>query len=267
MEEREPSRADARRVAVSYIGACYRPWQEFSGGVDAAGRVRCDASMPDETDLVATYFPDVDAAAQERLRLFTEMFKEWNARINLVSRKDIDAFEEHHLLHSLAVGRVAAFPDRARVLDVGTGGGLPGLPLAILYPRARFFLCDSIAKKARVVGEMATALGLRNVEVVHKRAETLESKWDFVLGRAVAALPDFLGWIAKNLREGGSPECPNGVLYLKGTKYAEELESLGIKPFCVTELRTVVDRPYFDEKFLVHLPAGAVRRCRNLVRA
>ncbi|MCC5807350.1 MAG: 16S rRNA (guanine(527)-N(7))-methyltransferase RsmG [Opitutales bacterium] len=223
--------------------------------------------MVDETDLVAACFPDLGPPARERLRHFAEVFKEWNTRINLVSRKDIDAFEEHHLLHSLAVGAVVPFPDRARVLDVGTGGGLPGLPLAIMYPRVRFFLCDSIAKKARAVGEMAEALGLKNVEVVHKRAETLESKWDFVLGRAVAALPVFLGWIAKNLREGGAPECPNGVLYLKGTKYTEELAPLGIEPFRVTELRTVVDRPYFDEKFLVHLPAGAVRRCRHLVRA
>ncbi len=223
--------------------------------------------MSDGTDFLAAYFPGLDAAKEARLRRFAELFKEWNTRINLVSRKDIDAFEEHHLLHSLAVGRVVAFPERARVLDVGTGGGLPGIPLAVLFPRVRFFLCDSIAKKARAVREMAEALGLKNVEVVHKRAETLESKWDFVLGRAVAALPVFLGWIAKNLREGGSPECPNGVLYLKGTRYAEELAPLGIEPFRVTELRTVVNRTYFDEKFLVHLPAGAVRRCRNLVQA
>lgn len=223
--------------------------------------------MAREMEIVASCFPELDPAALERLRRFMEVFKEWNARVNLVSRKDVDAFGEHHLLHSLVVGRVVAFPDRARVLDVGTGGGLPGVPLAIMFPRVRFFLCDSIAKKARAVRDMVETLGLKNVEVVHKRAETLESKWDFVVGRAVAALPVFLGWIAKNLREGGTTECPNGVLYLKGTKYAEELEPLGIKPFRVFPLRTVVDRPYFDEKFLVHLPAGAVRRCRNLVRA
>jgi 16S rRNA (guanine527-N7)-methyltransferase len=204
--------------------------------------------------LVARYFSELPTDQLDHLDQLEAVFREWNARINLVSRKDMDAFALHHMVHSLALLKYIRIPDRARVLDVGTGGGLPGMPLAICHPRAQFFLCDSITKKANAVQDMVTSLGLKNAHVVNKRAETLESKWDFVLGRAVTSLPRFLGWIRKNVRPGGSEDFPNGILYWKGSLYREELESVGIaEPFRVFSIEEHIPDPYFAGKYIVHL--------------
>ncbi|MEX0325067.1 MAG: 16S rRNA (guanine(527)-N(7))-methyltransferase RsmG [Puniceicoccaceae bacterium] len=213
-------------------------------------------------NLLESFFPDLGPGKLEQLGNLETVFKEWNSRINLVSRKDMDQFTLHHLVHSLALMSWIHLPAGARILDVGTGGGLPGMPLAICFPEAEFFLCDSITKKAKAVEDMVQALQLPNVQVVNKRAESLESRWDFVLGRAVTSLPRFLGWIRGNIRQGGGESLPNGVLYWKGSLYKEELEEIGIEPFAVYPLWEKVPDPYFEEKYIIHLSREQVLQAK-----
>lgn len=203
--------------------------------------------------LIETSFPELSSGCIEKLATLEKEFRLWNSRINLVSRKDMEQFILHHLVHSLALTKWIQFPAGSRILDVGTGGGLPGMPLAICFGESQFFLCDSIAKKAKAVEEMRVALDLDNVQVVNKRAEKLESTWEFILGRAVTSLPRFIGWIQGNIREGGTSEQPNGLLYWKGSLYKEELEKLGIEPFAVYPIWEKVPDPYFEEKYIIHL--------------
>lgn len=209
--------------------------------------------MSSPADILTRHFPGLEPDKLEQLAELESLFRDWNSRINLVSRKDMDQFTLHHLVHSLSLVHWVTFPDGSRVLDVGTGGGLPGIPLAICFPRVEFFLCDSITKKAKAVEDMVRQLRLPNVQVVNKRAEKLESRWDFILGRAVTSLPRFLGWIRGNIRQGGAADLPHGILYWKGSLYREELQSLSVDPFAVYPIQEKAIDPYFSEKFIIHL--------------
>lgn len=185
---------------------------------------------------------------QERqFSLLEGLYRQWNEKINVISRKDIDALLSHHVLHSLAIAHFAPFEEASKVLDLGTGGGLPGIPLAILRPDCRFTLCDSIRKKTIVAGAVADALGLKNVAIVNARAETLPETFDYVVSRAVASLEDFLPWV--------KGKYSKGILYLKGGHIEEELAQAHIAGDRVKihKISSWLDDPYFEEKYVLQI--------------
>ena len=207
-------------------------------------------------DIIHKYFPDLNSLQREQLFLFREEISIWNKRLNLISRKDIARLEERHILHSLGIAAVHPFPYSCSVLDVGTGGGLPGIPLAILYPGARFTLIDSIGKKVNAVREISTSLRLSNVEVRHIRAEMLEDRFHYIISRGVAGLDKFTGWLKGRILEPG-PDFPgNGILYLKGGDLKQELKSFPLAS--VHDLDQYFSEPYFETKKLVYLPFRAL---------
>lgn len=173
--------------------------------------------------LITTYFTDLSEEQLEQFAMLDSLYKEWNAQINVISRKDIDELYLKHVLHSLAIAKVVHFKDGTRILDVGTGGGFPGIPLAILYPNCQFVLVDSIGKKIKVVNEIADRLGLANVKAYHQRAEDISGQFDFVVTRAVTRIAKFLPWVKGKLLPNGEHELKNGILFLKGGDLAEEI--------------------------------------------
>ena len=207
-------------------------------------------------DILLKYFPDMEPFQREQLHHFRKEISLWNNRLNLISRVDIAHLEEKHILHSLGIAAIHPFPDSCRVLDVGTGGGFPGIPLAILYPRSRFTLIDSIGKKVNAVREITASLGLSNVEVRQVRAEMLEDRYHYIVSRAVTGLHKFTGWMKGRLLA-PCPEFPgNGILYLKGGDLEQELISFPLAR--VHSLNQYFSEPFFETKKLVYLPFKAL---------
>ena len=203
-------------------------------------------------DKLLQIFPNLTAEQLKQFELLQGLYSEWNAKINLISRKDMDSFFERHVLHSLGIACVMKFKESAKVLDVGTGGGFPGIPLAILFPETDFYLIDSIGKKIKVVQEISNELGLKNITSSHMRAEDFTTKVDFVVSRAVTKMETFVPWIKKNIRSTHKHDFKNGILYLKGGDLSEELASFSrAKEF---SLQTYFSAPFFETKKVVYLP-------------
>ncbi|MGM9512481.1 16S rRNA (guanine(527)-N(7))-methyltransferase RsmG [Larkinella sp. GY13] len=204
-------------------------------------------------DLIKKYFPDLTARQLEQFAALDDLYRHWNAQINVVSRQDIDSLYEKHVLHSLGIAKVIQFVPGTEILDVGTGGGFPGIPLAILFPLVDFHLVDSIGKKIKVVTEISSALGLTNVKAEQARVEHLESTYDFVVSRAVTRLQPFMGWVRYKILKTGNNKLRNGVLYLKGGDVSEELAEVQEK-HRIYELSTYFDEPFFETKKVIYLP-------------
>ena len=205
-------------------------------------------------DLLGQWFPELSSESWDQLKEYTSLLREWNEKINLVSRKDMDRLETKHLAHCLTITNFLRLMPKAQVLDVGTGGGLPGIPLAICYPQARFTLMDSIGKKVMVVEDMVKRLNLKNVEILRGRVEELPKKrtYDFIIGRAVSALPTFFGWVNNKIRKGARNSPANGILYLKGGDYTEELKTSGLHPAKIWNLDELLPQAELGEKYLIH---------------
>jgi 16S rRNA (guanine527-N7)-methyltransferase len=208
-----------------------------------------------EAEIVHKYFPNLSDHQKEQFQALGGLYEDWNARINVVSRKDIDELYLRHVLHSLGIARVHSFGPDLDILDVGTGGGFPGIPLAILFPEARFTLVDAIGKKIKVVQEVIRGLGLQNAVARQVRVENMEEQFDFIVSRAVAAMPTFVYWTRGRLKKTSMDSIPNGILYLKGGDLTEELKSF--PQARIYPLRQYFQEPFFDTKKIVYLPDPA----------
>lgn len=195
------------------------------------------------SDIITKYFPNLTPQQQSQYEQLFDLYTYWNNQINVVSRKDIDLLFERHVLHSLGIAKVMPFLPGSLVLDVGTGGGFPGIPLAIMFPEAGFHLVDSIGKKIKVVSEVASAIGLKNVQASHLRAEDVPGKFDFVVSRAVTQLKDFYPWVRNKFNKASQNALPNGILYLKGGDLAQEIYESGLN------VQQSYLKDYFDEEF------------------
>ena len=196
------------------------------------------------SEIVTKYFPDLTASQYQEIAELGEIYRDWNSKINVISRKDMDHFYERHVLHSLGIAKVYQFEAGSHVLDVGTGGGFPGIPLAILFPEVQFHLVDSIAKKIKVVNSAVTALNLKNVTTQQTRVEDLHEQYDYAVSRAVARMISFYRWVHKQVKSGGS------ILYLKGGDITEEMQELN-KPYQVLDLKDYFVEEFFETKKVV----------------
>ncbi len=206
------------------------------------------------SNIIQKYFPDLNPIQVKQFDQLFELYQHWNAQINVISRKDIDELYERHILHSLGIAKVCQFLPGAQVLDVGTGGGFPGIPLAILFPETQFLLVDAIGKKIKVVNEVASAIGLQNLTAIHSRAEQVKQDFDFIVSRAVTQLKDFYPWIKGKLKKESKHPLTNGILYLKGGDLAEELKASQLKNIKLYPLSDYFSEEFFETKFVVYFP-------------
>lgn len=204
-------------------------------------------------DLILKYFPDITERQKEQFAALPALYEDWNSKINVISRKDMENFVEHHVLHSLAIAKVMPFKTMADILDVGTGGGFPGVPLAIMFPDANFHLIDSIGKKIKVVSSVVESLGLTNVKAEQIRAEQLRGEYDFIVSRAVTDLSQFVGWVKGRISKTQYHPLHNGILYLKGGDLTEELAPFGKRPH-LYPISQFYSEEFFDTKLVIHLP-------------
>ena len=202
--------------------------------------------------LIQNYFPDLSEQQIAQFAQLGSLYEEWNAQINVISRKDTEHFYERHVLHALAISKVMSFVDGSKILDIGTGGGFPGIPLAILYPNCDFLLVDSIGKKIKVVQEVAAAIGLTNVRATHDRAENVKEQFDFIVSRAVTAMPKFLGWTKGKFLKANNNPLKNGVLYLKGGDLKEEMATV-MKAVQYFDISNFFKGEFFETKKVVYV--------------
>lgn len=205
------------------------------------------------SEIILKYFPNLTYQQKSQFQQLETLYKEWNEKINVISRKDIDEFYERHVLHSLGIAKIMEFADGTKVLDIGTGGGFPGIPLAILFPNVEFTLVDSIGKKITVVNAVAESLGLKNVKAYHERAEKIKDKFHFVVSRAVTQMPVFLRWLKGKFEKEQFNPKHNGVLYLKGGDLGEELAGIKCE---IYNLKDQFGEEFFDTKKVVYLSKG-----------
>jgi 16S rRNA (guanine527-N7)-methyltransferase len=204
------------------------------------------------SDLLLKYFPSINTGQLKQFKQLPELYNFWNKQINVISRKDIDMLYERHVLHSLAIAKIISFLPAEKVLDVGTGGGFPGIPLAILFPETKFYLVDSIGKKIKVVQEVAKELNLKNVTAAHQRAEQVNEKFDFVVSRAVAQLKDFYPWVKDKFNKQSKNKLPNGILYLKGGDLTHEIAESGLT-VQQYQLKDYFEEEFFETKQVVYI--------------
>ena len=207
----------------------------------------------DNAELIFSYFPGLSHVQKDQFAKLMPLYREWNEKINVISRKDIDNLYLNHVLHSLGIAKMTSFNPGSKILDVGTGGGFPGIPLAILFPHTRFHLVDSIGKKITVVQNVAEGVGLKNVRAEQIRAEQVKGEYDFVVSRAVTRLKEFYGWIHRKVKKESRHTLYNGILYLKGGDLQEELAELK-KPHQLFDLNTVFKEEFFETKKVVYVP-------------
>ncbi|MGE5449037.1 MAG: 16S rRNA (guanine(527)-N(7))-methyltransferase RsmG [Bacteroidales bacterium] len=203
-------------------------------------------------DIIRKYFTDLTDQQLDRFGRLGALYEDWNAKINVISRKDIEQLYERHILHSMAIAKIIRFKPGTTILDVGTGGGFPGIPLAILFPETSFMLVDSIAKKIKVVHEVAQALGLENVRAEHQRVEEVNQRFDFVVSRAVTAFPRFVEMTSSKVSRQSQNDLANGILYLKGGDFEEEVSQFG-QQVQIYNLYDFFEEEFFETKRLIHL--------------